>query len=125
VLQTTHQFVQALLPRLIHSGGWLVEQEYVRIADECERDEQLLDLPSRLGANGLSGDLGRHTDKVQETSNVWVRLMSPRGARAQEIDTGNWHVTFEIEFLRNVADPGSRRPPEIPFERDGANECPE
>ena len=39
VLQTAHQFVQALLPRLIHSGGWLVEQEDVRIADKREGDE--------------------------------------------------------------------------------------
>jgi hypothetical protein len=98
-----------------------VEQEHVGVADERECDEQALELSPRGRADRLAGLLFE-ADPAHELRQV-ISGLHHVTLCGKQIEAGDRQVAFEIELLRDVADPRSRCPSHATMKRDRTDEC--
>src|SRR5579875_204242 len=122
LLQPMHQFVQALLARLINSGRRLIQQQDRGTPDQGECDQQTVELSARHGPDRLFRNLQGYTNEIQDTYDVRRGIARERGARPQKIHPCDGKITFQIELLRDVTNADLRGPENPAFPWNSADE---
>jgi hypothetical protein len=108
-LEPPNQLVESFLPWFVDAGRRLVEQQHIRIAHQCECDQEALKLSARERPHRLTTQREGQSDGAERLRHRRVRLAS-RSSGAQEIDAGDRQIASEIELLRHIAESNTGRP---------------
>src|SRR6266542_979491 len=110
VLHALDQRSELLPSRLINTRRRLIEQQHIRSTEQCKCDQQPLELATRIRPDESVARSPGNADDIEDLGDSDRRFPRQGYARVQEVVPCQRQVALEVQFLGDVADPGSRRP---------------